>query len=196
MNEKTKESKFLDAINKYAEKQKATISTEVEDYKNRRIEQATEDGLKDAYDLIRRDIAKRKAEIVVEYAAKEHALRTGQFEKRSRICGEVFQKAKDKLIRFTDSPDYEEYLRRSAAEIAAMFPGERITVFLSERDMPRVDSLRAILPDAEFKEDPAVRIGGIKAYCREKGILADDTLDTKLADQREWFIENAGLKVV
>ena len=34
MNERTKESKFLDAINKYAESQKAQIAQEIEDYKN------------------------------------------------------------------------------------------------------------------------------------------------------------------
>lgn len=196
MNERTKESVFLDAINKYAEKQKATIRTEVEEYKNQRIEQATEEGLKDAYDLIQRDIARQKAELVVEVSAKEHALRTGQFEKRMRISDEVFLKARRKLIAFTDTPEYEKKLKSAASGIAALFGSDPIVVFLSKKDMRFTDMLGELLPNASFKEDKNIEIGGIKAYCKEQGILADDTLDTKLADQREWFIENAGLKVV
>lgn len=196
MNEKTKESKFLDAINKYAEKQKATISTEVEEYKNQRIEQATEQGLKDAYDLIQRDITRRKSEIITELSAKEHALRMRQFTKRQEICDEVFAKAKQKLIDFTGSADYEAYLKKSAEEIKEMFGNTTVSVSLSEKDMRCVDTVRAILPDADFKADNSIRIGGLKAYSRGDGILADNTLDTKLEDQREWFIENSGLKVV
>ena len=196
MNERTKESVFLDAINKYAEKQKATIRTEVEEYKNRRIEQATEEGLKDAYDLIQRDIARQKAELVVEVSAKEHTLRTGLFKKRQRISDEVFQKAHDKLIDYTSTPDYEKRLKQSASEIAALFGGDRIIVSLSAKDMRFADMLAGILPNASFEEDKSILIGGLKAYCKEQGALADDTLDTGLADQREWFIENAGLKVV
>ena len=196
MNEQSKESKFLDAINKYAEKQKATISTEVEEYKNQRIEMATEEGLKDAYDLIQRDIAKQKAQIVTEYSAKEHKLRTGQFEKRRKISEEVFAKAEKKLINYTATPDYAEYLERSAAKIGEYFGDGEITVSLAPKDMPYADKLKQLLPNAVFKEDKSIAIGGLKAYCKEKGILADDTLDAKLGDQHEWFIENAGLKVV
>ena len=52
MNENTKESKFLDAINKYAESQKAQITQEIEDYKNTRIEQATEQMLNAQFDML------------------------------------------------------------------------------------------------------------------------------------------------
>lgn len=196
MNEKTKESKFLDAINKYAEKQKATISTEVEEYKNQRIEQATEQGLKDAYDLIQHDITRRKSSIVTEMSAKEHELRTRQFTKRQQISDEVFAKAKKKLIEFTDTVDYAAYLQKSAEEVKALFGDSAVAMLLSKKDMQYAEVVKTILPDAEIKEDNTIRIGGIKAYSKAKGILADNTLDTKLEDQREWFIENSELKVV
>ena len=138
MNEMTKESKFLDAINRYAESQKAQITQEIEEYKNTRIEQATEQGLKDAYDLIRGDISKRKAAIVNATAKKELDMRRELFCERSRIAEEVFDEARKRLGDFASSD----------------------------------------------------------GYCKKLGITADDTLDARLDDQREWFVANSGLKAV
>lgn len=196
MNDKTKETKFLDAINKYAERQKATIHSEVEAYKNQRIEQATEQGLKDAYDLIRHEIAARKFAITTEMSSKEQALRTDQFAKRQKIFDEVFEDAAQKLINYTCSEEYEIYLKRSAEEVKALFGKNAVIISLAEKDMKFSEVIKAVLPNAEFKEDNSIRIGGLKAFCKADGILADNTIDLKLLDQREWFIENSGLKVV
>lgn len=196
MNEKTKESKFLDAINQYAERQKAAINSEVEDYKNKRIEQATEQGLNDAYQLIQRDIAKQKATIIVETSAMENRLRKRQFELRKTISDEVFEQAKKKLLDFTGSAAYVDSLRKSAEDAEELFGDAAVTVSVAPKDIGYAEAIKAILANAEITEDKDIRIGGIKVYCKSTGILADDTLDTKLRDQREWFIENSGLKVV
>lgn len=196
MNEKTKESKFLDAINQYAERQKAAINSEVEDYKNKRIEQATEQGLNDAYQLIQRDIAKQKATIIVETSAMENRLRKRQFELRKTISDEVFEQAKKKLLDFTESAAYVDSLRKSAEDAEELFGDVAVTVSVAPKDIGYAEAIKAILANAEITEDKDIRIGGIKVYCKSTGILADDTLDTKLRDQREWFIENSGLKVV
>ena len=196
MNEKTKESKFLDAINKYAESQKAQISQEIEDYKNTRIEQATEQGLKDAYELIRGDIAKRKSAIVTDTAKKELAMRRELFTEREKIAEEVFDEARQRLVSFVSSDEYRSFLERSAKEIAGLFGNESCVLYIALSDEKYSDLMSSILPNAEIKPDSRITIGGIKAYCKKLGITADDTLDTRLDDQREWFIENSGLKAV
>ena len=108
MNETTKESKFLDAINQYAEKQKTIISNEVEAYKAQKIEQATESGLKDAYELIQRDIAEHKTAIITEYAQKEYALRRELYDERKHIADMVFDEVREKLAEYTGSPAYRQ----------------------------------------------------------------------------------------
>ena len=196
MNEQTKESKFLDAINKYAEKQKATISSEVEEYKNQRIEQATEQGLKDAYELIRRDIAKQKAELVTEVSAKETALRVSQFELRRQIHDEVFQKAKSRLVDFAASDEYDRYIQKCIDEIRTLFQEDDVVFSLAKKDSRYADMIKTAFPNAIVKTVDSIVIGGLKAYSNATGVLADDTLDTKLKDQHEWFINHSGLKVV
>ncbi len=196
MNTKTKESKFLDAINKYAEQQKAQITQEIEDYKNTKIEQATQQGLQDAYDLIRADIAQRKAVIVNELAKKELALRNGLFRERQALADKVFDEAKEKLLAFTQSEEYSEFLRRSLEEIKAHCGTAQCVISIAPCDEEKRSLIESVIPDAQITADNHILIGGIKANCPTLGILMDDTLDARLEEQREWFIENCGMKVV
>ena len=196
MNEKNKESKFLDAINRYAENQKTIINSEVEEYKAQKIEQATESGLKDAYELIRRDIARRKAAIVTEYAKKDYELRTSLFTKRTEITDEVFKKAYDKLYEFAASEEYADFLKSSLEEASRILVDERCTVYIRDKDLSFKKLISEQLAVSEIKTDKSIKLGGIKVICETKGIELDDTLDTRLSDQRGWFIENSGLKVV
>ena len=48
----------------------------------------------------------------------------------------------------------------------------------------------------EVRADKTIKIGGIRGYCVDMGIIADETLDSKLEAQREWFVENAALSVL
>lgn len=196
MNETTKESKFLDAINRYAEHQKAQITQEIEDYKNSKIEQATEQGLQDAYELIRDDIARRKSAIVNDVAKKELSMRNSLFEERKAIFEKVFGEAEEKLRDFTRSDAYVPFLERSLQEIKERCESEKCIVSVSPADEDKSALIRELLPLAEITVDNRILIGGVKVFCPSQGVMMDDTLDTRLAAQRTWFIENSGLKVV
>lgn len=196
MNTKTKESKFLDAINRYAEQQKAQITQEIEDYKNTKIEQATQQGLQDAYDLIREDITRRKAVIVNDLAQKQLELRNELFRERQSLADSVFDQAKDKLIAFTKTEDYTAFLKRSLDMIKSNCGASHCVISLSPSDEDKRDLIRDALPDARIDTDNHILIGGIKANCPDLGILMDDTLDSRLEEQRTWFIETCKMKVV
>lgn len=196
MNETTKESKFLDAINRYAEKQKVMIGREVEEYKAEKIEQATEAGLQDAYQLIQRDIARRKSAIVTEYAQKKYDLRRSLFLQRQRMMDEVFAKATEKLLTYTSTDAYREGFLRSAKKAAELVGDVPCVVLVNARDLALANDAAAVFAQATVQEDNSVRIGGVKVLCEEKGVLIDDTLDSRLDEQRQRFPEYAGLKVV
>ena len=196
MNEKTKESKFLAAINKYAEHQQAQITKEIEDYKNAKIEQATQQGLQDAYDLIRDDVAKCKASIVNEVAKQKLGLRNELFKERQVICDSVFRQAEEKLRDFTKTEDYTGFLKRSVQKIAEICGSDKCTLHLAPMDENHREWILSLLPEAEIIVDNHITIGGVKAYCPAQGIMLDDTLDARLNEQRVWFNENSGLEVV
>lgn len=196
MNEITKESKFLDAIRKYAEQQKKLIGAQVEEYKAQKIEQATESGLQDAYELIQRDIAERKAAIVTDYARREYALKKELYTERQRITDEVFAAATEKLLAYTDTAAYREAFLREAGEAASLCGEHPCVIRIREVDRDLAHKAASLFAHAEIQADASVRIGGFRVLCEEKGVLLDCTLDEKLSRERERFYTESGLKVV
>ncbi len=196
MNQENKTSSFLRAINKYAQQQSADILRETEEFKKQEIEKATQEGLKDAYTLIQKEISVKKALIISEFSKKEQESRKELFKKRIEITKSVFEKAEQKLRTFTDTDDYNNYLSKSAQEIADAFSNNACVIYLNEKDAHKADIIKSIIPQCEIQIDNTITLGGIKGYCKALSILADNTLDTKLSNKHQWFCENSGLKVV
>lgn len=196
MNESKKTSSFLRAINKYAQQQSEEIRLEVEEFKKQEIEKATKEGIKDAYTLIQKEISVRKSQIVSEIAKREQESRKELFLQRNEIVEKVFSDAEQKLLAYTQTQDYIDYLKKSVQEMSALFNNNGCVIYVKENDTDKADIIKAIIPDCEIKSDNSIILGGIKGYCEKMSVVADDTLDTKLDDQRVWFAENSGLKVV
>ncbi len=58
------------------------------------------------------------------------------------------------------------------------------------------DDLKAIFKNGcVVTESDDIVYGGLRAADRKTHCLADDTLDTKLKEQKEWFLEHSGLSI-
>lgn len=194
-NEKT--SNFLEAINKYAEEQRNAIQKEVEDYKREEIERVESEVLNDAFQLIQSEMTEMRSKISSELSKKEMEGKKLLFEKRKAITEKVFEKAQEKLIEFSHSKEYPELLKKYVKKISSVLTESGTILYIKEEDLP----LKSELLKAFGREDCTVEvtdeivIGGIYGYNSKMGIVADESLDSKLADQHEWFAENSGLKI-
>lgn len=196
MTQDNKTSSFLKAINKYAQQQSDAILKEAEEFKKQEIEKATKEAITDAYTLIQKNISVEKSKIVSEYAKREQKSRSELFIRRMQIVEEVFDKATDKLISFTKTDEYSDYIRKSATEIAELFSGKSCIVYVKNDDTDKAQLIKDIIENCTVECDNSIIIGGIRCYCKELSMIADDTLDSKLLNQRQWFSENSDLKVV
>ncbi len=196
MNESQKTSSFLRAINKYAKEQSDAIRLEVEEFKKQEIEKATKEGIEDAYALIQKEISSKKSVIVSDLAKREQESRRKLFLKRNEIVENVFADAREKLLEFTKTEDYTNYILNSTKEIAELFEDNSCVIYVKESDMDKAVLIKEHIKNCDVVCDASIKLGGIKGYCKALDILADNTLDTKLADQHIWFAENSGLKVV
>lgn len=196
MDKSQKTSSFLRAINKYAKEQSDAIRLEAEEFRKQEIEKATKEGLEDAYTLIQKEISVKKAQIVSDVAKREQESRRNLFIKRNEIVEQVFTDASEKLSEYTKTEDYVTYIKKSAEKINKLFENNACVVYIKEADNDKAELIKGIISQCEVVFDNTIELGGIKAYCESLGIIADDTLDTKLSDQRVWFTENSGLKVV
>lgn len=192
----SKTDNFLKAIEKYAEEQRSRMRTEAEDFKKREMNTAEEEGLKEAYDLIQKEMADIHNKISAEQSAAESEGKKQIFRRRKEIEEDVFAAAEKKLLEFTDTKDYLSFLVKGVISIGSVLTEDDTVICLREKDLPYQQELKnALSRDCSFETTDAIRIGGVTGRSRRLGRIVDETLDTRLEEQREWFYAHSGLTV-
>lgn len=187
---------FLNAIKKFADEQKHQIRTEVERFKAEELKKAEDEGMRDAHALIMQEMTSMRAGIAGELAKKEDEGRRRLYKRREEMVSEVFDKAKIKLLEYTKTEEYKAAVKADAKEAAEYFGGDTVVVHLKSDDMPLQGELSEIFENnCSFRADSDIIIGGLKAQCVSRSIVVDFTLDTKLDNQKDWFLNNSNLKV-
>ena len=194
---KTKTDNFLKAIKKYAGAQKRAMDSEVKQLKTERLKEAEEKAKRDSERLKKQKLNEAHNRQTAKLASKTQEGQRKLFVERSKMSEEVFRLAAEKLTEYAKTDAYLAKLRDSAVQIAALFEGRDCVLYVNERDLAAAEKLKDKFSDGtQIKTDKAIQIGGIKGYCESMGIIADDTLDSQLDAQREWFVENAALSVL
>lgn len=193
-NEQT--NNFLNAIQRFAEEQKNKVVSEAEEFKAQEIKKAEDEGLKEAFELIQREMTSMKNEIAKKTSKRTMEGRKKLFERRIEITEEVFGKVRDKLISFTKTSDYKKYILTSVKSIAEVLKSDDITIYVKADDLKYSnDIISAIGLNCKVAQSGNIEIGGVKGYSVSLGLVADETLDTKLESQKDWFTANCGMKI-
>lgn len=197
MEKTAKTDNFLKAIKKYADNQRNTILSEVDNFKKEKIAEAKKKAEYDSEKLIKDKLEAKKNEQTSKIAKLMQEGQRKLFLERAEMTESVFKKAEEKLIEFTKTTKYSELLNNYAKNISALFDGKSCIIYVNERDMALADQIKTLFGGkAELCADKTIKIGGLKGYCEALSIVADETLDSKLNAQREWFFENSGLSVL
>ena len=192
-----KTDNFLRAIKRYANAQKRALAGEVEQLKNERLKEAEATAKRDSERMKKEKLAETRNRVTAKRAKITQEGQRKLFLERSQMTAEIFNLAAEKLGDYIKTAEYHEKLKESAKAIAEVFDGCDCVLYLNERDLQSAGELKSFFSgNVEAEADKTIKIGGIKGYCACKGIIADETLDTKLEAQREWFVENAALSVL
>ena len=191
-----KTDNFLKAIEKYAAEQRSKIESEAEEFKSKELNKAEEDGLKEAYVLLQKKMLSINTSIARELSKAENASRKSTFAKRQEIEDKVFERAKEKLLEYAGTDKYITKLLESAKTVSEKLTADDVTLYVCERDLKLKNKIiSAFGRKCDVQASNEIQIGGIMGISRTVGLLADETLDTKLQNQREWFCENSGLTI-
>lgn len=186
--------KFYQAILHYGEEQRKKIEEEVAAFKQKELDEAEIGVLTEAYHLIQKEMAQMRSGIARELAQREMNGRRALLEQRRKIMEQVFSRAAEELRAYTQKPEYAALLQTYACNLSSAFQKEGTVILLRKEDAPYQQQIaEAFGQPCRFETDPTIRIGGLRAYNSAMGIMADETLDAMLEDQRGWFEENSGL---
>lgn len=196
MSDDYKSSNFLNAIKKFNEEERAKVVSEMEDKRAEAVKAAEAKGKEEAEKYIKKHLSAEKAEITGKYAVKNLEIQGDVFKVRDKMVNEVFERCSKKLTEFSSSSAYKDKLLGFSREIADTFKDNSCIVYVKEDDLKYENDIKSVFAgEVEVKSDVKIRLGGIKGYCKDLGIVADNTLDSKLENKRQWFIENIDLKI-
>ena len=191
-----KASKFMNAIQNDARLRRQQILDEIEAFNRQQLDQAQKEVLEDARRLIQQETADMRNSIRHDVSVKEIESKRALLKKREALTREIFQKARQKLVDFTQTSGYEAYLTKACREIAALLPATGgKTLELRPEDSGFAQTLLALLPGAQVKTGAHIGIGGLRVIDSDGGRIFDQTLEARLQEQHTWFMENCTLSV-
>ena len=186
-NEDEKVGKFLQAINDYAEEQRKRILDEVREYYSAEVERAEKEALSDAQQLVEREKAQNRNRIRHEISRREIEAKKQLISHRANLVDSLFHDVSLRLLEYTKTSEYEVFLK-TLSDVSSELKIRR-------EDEAYIPLIREAFGDCEIRFSDEIRLGGILGVSRHRGIVADETLDSRLEAQRTWFAANSGLTI-
>lgn len=187
---------FLSAIHTLAAEECKRIDEETESIREQRLKTMQNEAKKRYQTEMEYEIARIRADANREISQKGEESRRTLSDLRTSLCEQVFSRARAQIEAYTKTDAYREFMLRSAQKIGEMFRGGEVTLFISQADSDKADAICKSFGEAcTVTVSSDILLGGIRAADRKSHQLADNTLDTALAEQKAWFLENSGLSV-
>ena len=192
-----KTSNFLKAIDKYAKEQPKEIKSTATAFKRKELQKAEAEVLRDSYILIQKEMAQMRKSIDSAVSKTEIQNKKELLTLRQELMEKVFINAKNKLIEFTKTEAYKDSLKKSIKKIASVLKNENTLLLVKKEDLIFKEEITKVFgKSCELKESKKIKIGGILGLDENLGLLIDETLDSKLENERSWFSENSGMSIV
>lgn len=182
---------FVNAITYEVNDRRSQIEQNSQHDVNEQLEAAESKILKEVYTIVERKSADIRAQIGRELSAQMNELRRSLLERRQELADEVFKTVEEKIISFTQSSEYEQFIIKTAKKAVSALDGES-TVFLREQDMKYAAAVTTALSCTVLPSNSIV-LGGVMA--RSGNLIADDTLDARFAEEKAAFRENYKIEI-
>lgn len=195
MIQQAKINSFINSIKDTAAEKRAAISSETQQMLNSERAEMEAQAKKAADDYIKAKTASIKLEAGRRISENAAECRKKVFSRRNEIADKTLSSVAERLRAFTQSDEYLPFLIESAENIIKNFDYGSITLLVRPEDMKYEADILSKFPNASVSEDASIRIGGVKGINSIVTLLIDDTLDSRLEQQKRWFEENSELYI-
>lgn len=113
-------------------------------------------------------------------------------DRRTEITNEIFSRAEAGLVKFAKSEKYLPFLKGSIEKIKKAL-GDDTVIILKPDDKKYEAELSELC--GKIKYDESIKIGGCKAENLKNRLIADDTLEIRLEEEKENFYRTSGLTI-
>lgn len=189
-----KTKRFLKAINKAAMQKCSDIAKQIEDTTNEEMKRAEDEARKEGHLKIDAAKAKIEAQAKLKVALHENEKKKEIYSKRYAYQKEVFARAKAQLQAFAAGDEYAALVEKRLSGLSDKV-GKNLTFKIRPDDTVAKNAIQKAYPSAAIEADETIEIGAFKVIDRDKRIILDETLDSGLENQLDWFLLHSNLKV-
>lgn len=194
-----KEQVFLymkEEIERLANLEEEKILSEAKELEEEAYNQIKAEAKKDAEVLLAKELVEISSSASVEASLSQEEKTKKLVNKRDEYVTNIFKEAKEKLVAFAASKDYQKYLVEHIEKIGKLYQMEDSTLELREEDMRYKDELvKAYGLNLEVEVSDKIKIGGFIIENKATNVVVDESLDAALENQKDWFYKTSGLMI-
>ena len=169
------------------------IESEIDIIRQKSIEEMEEEAQREAGLTKEQEEKEMMADQAIRISKLREETNRKLMKKRRELFDAVFDAAKEKLKEYASSSDCIQLLKQKALDLGTK-NFDHVTFYMAEKDSGLLKMLQeAYGKTCDGKVDEVIKLGGFRMECESKGIVIDETFDTGLEEQKDWFYTNSGL---
>lgn len=158
--------------------------------------QIREEAKKEVESQLEKELAEITSNESITKSSKHAQRKKELVNRRDQYVDQIFHAAKEKLLVFTDTKEYKEYVINHAKNIGETYAMDNVVAYVKEDDMKyKKYIIRAYGKDIEVIASDRILIGGFIIENKADHIVIDESLDFALENQKEWFYRTSGLTI-
>lgn len=187
--------RFEEAIMKKAGRERDSILQEVEALRASEIKSAETGYLQEEARRVKDELSQMGESFNRELAQKTAEYRREVLRRRDEMAQSVFAAARLKLEAFAASgAPYTDWMTEKVRTMGTLYPGEGAMLFIMARDAGLAEQLaKSYGGGCEVTVSEDFEIGGVILFHPATGLIVDESLDSALDEQRDYFLEHSGL---
>ena len=195
LNQNDKIERFSEIINKNALAQCKKIEKQTEKFRKEQLKDLESKANAELQNRLGYEAQRITTQKGSRISALNAQSKKNLAKKREDITAAVFEKVKEKLVSFTKTDSYESFLRKSIAALVEEI-GNGAVIYVRESDLALCkEKLSDIKGVGAFEKSDKIKLGGAAASNAEKTVFAVDTLESRIASQRERFLAQSALSI-
>lgn len=194
-----KEQVFLymkEEIERLASLEEEKILAEAKELEAEAYQQIKAEAKKDADALLAKELVEISSNASVEASLSQEEKTKKLVETREAYVTKIFKEAKNRLNEFVNSEGYKMYLIKHMEKISSLYQMSDSILKLRQNDTKYADDLvKAYGIDLTVEVSDEIKIGGFIIENKATNVVVDESLDTALENQKEWFYRTSGLMI-
>ena len=193
---KSKLQRFESTIMEEVSQRCREINAELEAYRESELERYKDDVLNESYNIIHKKTLEISQDSMKEVSRRRADVKRKLFERRDEYTRLVFADARVSLSGFTKTAEYLPFLLEKVKNLGAEYGSEGFVLFVREDDLASAAEIKKAFGfECTVSASPQVVLGGVLAKNTVNGYVIDESLDTILLSQHEWFSAQPDLVV-